>query len=345
VRAKNLIAHCGSAENVFREKISKLNRIPEIGHSLANAIHNADVLHAAEKEMAFITGNNVQAYSYAHHLYPYRLKQCPDAPLVLFTNGSMQLNNPYSLAIVGTRKATDYGKKFCADLVETLAPLKPLIVSGLAYGIDIAAHRAALQHQLPTVACLAHGLDRIYPAQHRSAAQQMVHNGGLVTEFISGTIPERDLFPSRNRIIAGLSDCVIVVETDLRGGSIITAHFASGYNRDVFAVPGRHNDPHSVGCNELIKKNIAAILCSPNDVAHYMQWGENTPATKVLDLFAELTKEEKNICEILKIHTCLDIDSLHRISQLPSSVLNTALLELEFKGVIAAKPGKIYRLR
>lgn len=345
VRAKNLIAHCGSAENVFREKKSKLIRIPEIGPALANAINEADILHLAERELKFIVHNNVNALTYTHPDYPFRLKQCQDAPLVLFTRGEMQLNNPFAIAIVGTRKATDYGKKNCLDIIEALAPLKPLVVSGLAYGIDIAAHRIAVQHQLPTVACLAHGLDRVYPAQHKATAQQMLHNGGLVTEFISGTIPERDMFPSRNRIIAGLSDCVIVVETDIRGGSIITAHFASGYNRDVFAIPGRINDIHSAGCNDLIKKNIAAILCNPHDILQYMQWAETESTPPPRDLFSDLNETESVICSALKQHRSLDIDSIALLTNIDIPTLNTTLLELEFKGQILALPGKMFRMR
>lgn len=319
-------------------------RTPDIGPALAAAINNADVLNLTERELRFIERNNITALRYTQPEYPFRLKQCPDAPLVLFTQGAMQLNNPFAVAIVGTRKATEYGKKNCLDLIEAIAPLKPLIVSGLAYGIDIAAHRCAMQLQLPTVACLAHGLDRIYPAQHKVTAQQMLHNGGLVTEFISGTIPERDMFPSRNRIIAGLSDCVIVVETDIRGGSIITAHFASGYNRDVFAFPGRINDPHSAGCNDLIKKNIAAILCSPQDVLQYMQWANSESQPKPRDLFSDLSETELTICNALKQHRSLDIDSLAQHVNIGLPLLNATLLELEFKGQIVAMPGKVFRL-
>jgi DNA processing protein len=340
-KAKGLIAHCGSAKAVFEESEAALMRIPEIGPSTASAIKSADVFERANEEMQFVEKYNINVLSLFDENYPDRLKQCIDAPLLLFVKGHVNLNAAKTISVVGTRSATPYGRAFCDEFIAAIKSYSPLIISGLAYGIDIAAHKAAIHNSLPTIGCLAHGLDRIYPPAHTSVAEQMIRNGALVTEFISGTNPDRELFPTRNRIIAGLSDAVIVVETDKRGGSIITAHLANGYSREVFAVPGRINDLHSSGCNDLIKKNVAAILPSPEDFIEYLGWNQSTTSVpKQLNIFHELNDGESKVISVIQASSKIHFDSLFNALDLSPASLSSTLLALEFKGLIRALPGK-----
>ncbi len=345
VRAKSLLAYCGSPEQIFKTKKSELLKIPEIGEIGAQAIAKANVLKRAEEEAKFIEDKNIQPLFFTDKNYPSRLKLCDDSPVLLYARGKMDLNVPRTISIVGTRNATDYGKSFCDSLLKELRPYNPLIVSGLAYGVDVCAHRNAMSNQLQTVACVAHGLDKIYPPVHRNTAIEMLEHGGLISEFISGTKMSPELFPMRNRIIAGLSDCTIVIETDVKGGSVITAYLANGYGREVFALPGRHNDKYSAGCNLLIRKNIAAIMSSAQDLVEYMNWDQSEKSVaKQLPLFAELTPAESIIAKALAEKGKSAIDLLSTYCNLPIGKLSAMLLELEFKGVVKSLPGKMYAL-
>lgn len=343
VKAKLLLSYCGSAEAVFRENKRSLLKIPEIGPVLANGIITASLLERAEQEIEYMIKNNIHALFFTDRNYPDRLKQCDDGPVMLFTKGLVELNVPRSVSIVGTRNCTSYGRDFCDALVKVLQSYDPLIVSGLAYGIDISAHKAAMNHKLKTVACLAHGLNKIYPAEHRDTAREMLAHGGLVTEFLSYTNQTAEQFPMRNRIIAGLSDCVIVVESGEKGGSIITAHIANSYGRDVYALPGRHNDKMSIGCNELIRRNIAGIITSPEDIIVYMGWKkEKQGAVVQLPLFADLSKDESLVIETLRRSGKSTLDSLSIEIKKPIPALSALLLEMEFKGLIRSLPGKVF---
>ena len=263
----------------------------------------------------------------------------------MYSKGTVDYNNQRVISIVGTRKATDYGKDFCNELIKDLVPHNPLIVSGLAYGIDVCAHKAALQHNLPTIGVLAHGLDRLYPAQHKSVASQMLDNGALLSDFKSGTKPDRENFPKRNRIVAGMSDLTIVIESSKKGGSLITAHIANDYNRDVFALPGRIGDSQSEGCNNLIKSHKAALIQSAKDIEYVMGWEvqkKNTPIQT--QLFVELTPEQKTLTAILSKQDKIGIDKLSLLAKMPMSQTTSLLLNLEFDGVVKSLPGKLYKL-
>jgi len=345
VRAKNLVAYCGSAEAIFKEKPQVLLKIPAIGKSAAAAFTQTDALKQAEQEIKFIEENHIIPAFFTEKNYPDRLRMCDDSPALIFTKGKMNLHTKRIISIVGTRTATSYGKAFCQEFLENIAPLKPLVVSGLAYGIDICAHRHALAQNLQTIACVAHGLDKVYPALHIPVANEMLNNGGLVSEFVSNTRMTPDLFPMRNRIIAGLADCTIVVETDMKGGSMITAHLAHSYSREVFAVPGRYNDRNCTGCNSLIKKNIAAIITSAEDLASYMNWDIHAPnKSKQLPLFSDLTNDETAVIQLLSSNGKSTIDQLSISSGLIFSKLSSTLLELEFRGIVKTLPGKMYEL-
>lgn len=345
-KAKNLIAFCGSAESIFREKKSALLKIPDIGPHTAKALqHTAPYFQRADQEMEFIKRFNIGVHFYYEEHYPQRLRQCDDSPVILFSKGNANLNAERCVSVVGTRSATTYGKQLVLELLKSLLPFQPLVVSGLAYGVDIHAHRACLQLGLPTVACLAHGLDRIYPPTHHETAKEMLEFGGLLTEFPSMTNPDRELFPSRNRIIAGISECTIVVETDSKGGSIITANLANSYGRDVFAYPGRVFDRHSKGCNDLIRSNTAAILTDPEEIVDCLGWSpekRKTPTQMVL--FSEFSTEEQLVVGVLREKRRLPMDKISHLTALPLPRVSTLLLELEFRGVVKSLPGMMYDL-
>lgn len=342
-KAKNLLAYFGSAEAIFKEKKKSLLKVPDIGPISASAISSSDYLSLADEELRFCYKQNLRVLPIYSDVYPSNLKQCSDGPIVLFFRGELELNHKPIVALVGTRNATSYGKKCVDSLIEGLLEVDPIVVSGLAYGIDIYSHRLCLDRGLSTVACLAHGLDRIYPPTHVDTAKKMCeNNGGLLTEFPTGTRPDRELFPSRNRIIAGMSDCTVVVETDKKGGSIITAHLASDYGREVFAFPGRIDDRHSLGCNELIKKNIAALIESPLDLLQFMQWSKKSGETKQSSLFEQLSDLENALYRHLRSQHRMSLDSISQWTRLNLSATNALLLEMEFKGAVRSLPGKLY---
>ena len=346
VLAKNLVSYCGSVENIFKKKRANLERIPGIGADRAAAIVSHDVFERAEKEVAFVRKHKITTLFYTDKEYPLRLRNCDDAPPLLFLKGTCDLNAKRLVAIVGTRNSTAYGKEITEQLVADLAKYDAVIVSGLAYGIDILAHKAAVKHNLPTVGVMAHGLDRIYPAEHKPTAEKMVKNGGVLTEFPSKTNPDRENFPSRNRIVAGMVDAVIVVESALKGGALITADIANGYNREVFAIPGKANSTYSQGCNEYIRLNKAALAENAEHVAALMNWNapQKTNQKKQLTIFRELNKEEKVLVDLLKEKGKIDIDTLMIQSGLPVHKVSTTLLNLEFDGMLKALPGKMFEL-
>ena len=345
ITAKNLISYCGSAENVFRATKKELLAIPSIGPSVVEQIKNQEVLGEAEKELHFIEKNNIQALTYTDKNYPHRLKHYQDAPLVLYWKGNASLNHYRIVAIVGTRKPTPYGQKVCEEIVNGLFGYDVLIISGLAYGIDITAHRKCVELGIPTIGVLGHGLAQIYPAAHRTVAQQMIENGGLLTEYTHSEGPDREHFPMRNRVIAGMSDALIVVETASSGGSIISAEYANNYNKDVFAIPGRVNEPFSKGCNELIKYNKATLAENAADIARHMRWEEmDHQKTIQSSLFVELNETEKIVFDILKNSEGMQVDRLTYETKLSSSIAASVLLEMEFKGIVKSLPGKKYML-
>ncbi len=350
VTAKNLITYIGSVEGIFKQTKAQLEKIPGIGEFKAQQIVSADIRQQTEKEMEFVLKNNITPLFYTDKNYPYRLKECTDAPILLYTKNTSNLNANKIVGIVGTRNVTDYGKEICRELISNLAQRHPgiIIVSGLAYGTDICAHKAALDNSLSTIGILGHGLDRIYPAAHRPVAIKMLEHGGLITEYTSSTNPDRQNFVQRNRIIAGLSDAVVVIESQEKGGSLITAEFANSYNRDVFAFPGKTSDERSRGCNALIKNNKAHLIENAADLEWLMDWqeNENSQTTAPLpNLFSSLTDIEQSVFEAIRTIQPVQINQLSKILEMPISNLATLLIEMEFKNAIKCLPGNLYRVK
>ena len=344
VNAKKLIAWCGSAEAVFREKRPALLKIPGMGAATVDSILGTRVLERAERELAFIERYRIRPLFFLDEDYPQRLKHCLDGPVMLYQRGNANLNPTRVLSVVGTRRASAYGRAMTERILGGLAGQDTLIVSGLAYGIDTLAHRAALAADLPTVGILAHGLDRIYPGVNRKLAIRMQEQGGLLTEFLSETNPDRENFPKRNRIVAGLSDATLVVESAVKGGALITANIAHSYDRDVLAVPGRSDDDLSRGCNYLIKSNKAALVESAEDIRYIMQWDEREAGkTRQAELCRDLSPEARTVCGILEEHGECSIDFLVMQSRLSNSRIAAVLLELEFDGLVKSLPGKMFR--
>jgi len=344
VNARKLISYCGGAEAVFREKKKALLKIPGIGESTVNSIVSQNVLIRAEEEIAFIEKYKIKTLFFTDKDYPRRLKHCIDSPVMLYYKGNADLNSDKIISMVGTRRASDYGKEICSKIIEDLSLLKVFVVSGLAYGIDVKAHQAALQFGLETVGVLAHGLDRIYPYSHKAMAEKMINSGGLITDFLSKTNPDRENFPKRNRIIAGLADALIVVESAIKGGALITANIANSYDRDVFAVPGKVTDKWSEGCNFLIKTNKAALIQSAEDVVLMMQWQEKAKGSSIQKkLFEELTPDEELVLNVLKEKDEVSVDYIVLSSQFSNSKIAALLLNLEFKGLVKSLPGKMYK--
>lgn len=349
INAKKLIAYCGGAEAAFKEKKSTLLKIPGIGDVLAKEIAHQTVLQRAEAELTFIGRYGIDAYTFLDKDYPERLKACEDGPIVMFSKGKVNFNEQKILAIVGTRNATDYGKSVCEQIVAELVSLghTPIIVSGLAFGIDICAHRAALKNSLKTIAVLGHSLDTIYPSEHKNTAREIASNGALVSDFPSETKADRKNFIKRNRIIAGLSDIILVVESAAKGGALITADLANSYSRDVAAVPGRLGDKYSEGCNRLIKTNRAALIENARDIQDMMGWEPETGVVKhaiQASLFTELSDQDKVIVELLGSVEKESLDILALRAQMPVSKVSAILLNLEFAGIIKCFPGKQYSL-
>ena len=346
VQAKILVDRFGSAAAVFKAPLQALEKVEGIGTIRATSLKKFNEFDAVEKELKFLEQYKILMLFLNDKNYPRRLLNCYDAPTLLFFKGNADFNTSRVLAIVGTRSNTDYGKRFTEQLVADLAAENVLIVSGLAYGIDAYAHKAALKNGLPTVGVVGHGLDQMYPPDHGSLAKEMMKNGGILSEFFSGTQPDKHNFPLRNRIVAGLSDATVVVETLIEGGSMITAKLADAYNRDVFAVPGRTIDKKSSGTNHLIQNNKAILLNNAAELLQVMGWDDKAKvkSQKQKELFIELTDEERKVMEILKEKETTGIDELNIRSGLSSSTVAAALLQLEMNHVVVALPGKQFRL-
>ncbi|RLD80341.1 MAG: DNA-protecting protein DprA [Bacteroidetes bacterium] len=347
VNSKKLIAHFGEIEQIFKAKKADVLKVPGIGAHLANTILNNSALDEAQQEIDFLQKNKIKAYFLLDKDYPERLKHCEDSPVILYFKGNCNLNKQKIISIVGTRNATQYGKEHCNELIKNLHDNghDPLIVSGLAYGIDICSHKAALKNNLSTVAVLGHGLQMMYPASHRQTARDIISRGGLLTEFSSKSKLDPSNFVKRNRIIAGMADATIVVESGQKGGSLITADIANSYNRDVFAFPGRVHDKQSIGCNRLIKTNRAALIENINDLEYILGWEKNEKKDAVQkQLFVELSPDEKTIMDVLKSAEDLSVDIICLKSNFPMSKVSSILLKLEFSGLVKSFPGKIYKL-
>ena len=343
IMAKKLLAHFGSAETVFNTKASQLAAIDGVGSVLLKKLKDKSVFEKATQELEFIKANEINVVYFQDKDYPERLKHCIDGPLLLFTAGNINLKNRKIISIVGTRQITSYGTEFCRKLIEDLAPLDPVIVSGFAYGVDIVAHQLAMENNLQTIGVLAHGLNQIYPKTHKKFVSKIEQNGGFMTEFWSSSNPDKENFVRRNRIVAGMSEATIVIESADRGGSLITANMANDYNRDVFAVPGRVTDKYSQGCNNLIKTQKANLLTSAADLICILNWDiqkESKPVQK--QLFVSLDDDEQKVYDyLLKTgKELMDIIALR--CDFPIYKISGMLLNMELKGVIRPLPGKLF---
>jgi DNA processing protein len=348
VRARSLISYCGGVKEIFRSRRNQLERIPGIGRERANLIHTKGLFEKAEKEIEFMEKNNVSPLFFTDMEYPSRLKNCYDAPLLLFYKGHADLNVNRMIGIVGTRFITDYGKMVTEKILSDLAAYNIHVISGLAHGIDVHAHKGSLRNNIPTIGVIAHGLDRIYPAENRNTATKMIADGGLISEYPSGTIAARENFPARNRIVAGMCDALIVVESAERGGALITAEFANEYNREVFAVPGRISDIFSQGCHRLISQNKAVIYESAKQFANQMGWDDDPKSPQQpnqLQLFPLLSEPEQKLVEILREKGKSEIDMIAEHSNMPVNKVSSLLLTLEFAGILRSLPGKVYQLK
>ena len=343
IMAKKLLTHCGSAAAVFSASPKQLTAIDGVGPLLLKNLKDQTVFDKANKELDFIKSNNINVAYFQDDQYPERLKHCFDGPLLLFSSGTINLQNRKVISIVGTRQITSYGTEFCRKLIEDLAPLDPIIVSGFAYGVDIVAHQLAMEYNLQTIGVVAHGLNQIYPKTHKKYVAKVEENGGFMTEFWSSSNPDKENFVRRNRIVAGMSEATIVIESADRGGSLITANMANDYNRDVFAVPGRVTDKYSQGCNNLIKTQKANVLTSAADLVYILNWDiqkETKPVQK--QLFVTLDDDEQKVYDyLLKTgKELMDIIALR--CDFPIYRISGLLLNMELKGVVRPLPGKLF---
>lgn len=344
VLRKRLIDHFGSAKEAFTARKKELGCIDGIGEWAIKQLKSWNDFSLVDKELKFIEKNNIQPLFITDKTYPHRLTNCPDAPTLLYWKGHANLNATKIISIIGTRNNTNYGKNFTESFVASI-PKDVLIISGLAFGIDAIAHKSALKNGLPTVGVLGHGLDNLYPAQHESLAREMLSNGGLLSEYNQCTKADKHNFPRRNRIVAGMADATIVVETAEKGGSMITADLAFQYNRELFAIPGRVNDPKSAGCLQLIQQNKAIVFTDTPDFLEIMRWVEKKkPVKKQLELFGSLSAEELMVVEILNEKELFTIDELNNRTQLNSSRMAAILLSLELQNIIHIIPGKMIAL-
>lgn len=344
VLARQLLAYCGSIEAIFTEQKRILKTIPGIGKEIASQISNAtEILTAAEEELDLIEKENIRYTFFHDNDYPSRLRHIPDAPLVLYTKGNVNLNPERSVAIIGTRTPTLYGKSVTEEIIDTLSTYDITIFSGLAYGIDITAHRHCLKCDIPTIGVMGSGMNTIYPGTHTAIAKKMMDNGGIVTEFNFHTGPDAVNFPMRNRIVAGICDILVVIESGVKGGSMITAALANDYNKDVAALPGRKIDKSSLGCNHLIKNQQAHLVESGEDIVNLMSWNRKSrQQTYQANLFTDMDEHEQKIYSLIVDSGEKDIDTLAYESKSTPGELASVLLTLEFKGAIKSLPGKKY---
>ena len=344
ISGKRFVSYCGTAEAIFKETRKSLEKINGMREVTLDALsHPKDILKRAEQEVEFIEQNGIKPLFYQDADYPRRLLQCDDSPMMLYYKGNANLNANRVVAIVGTRNITDYGKANCTQLVNDLVDEQVLVVSGLAYGVDTVAHRTSVKAGIPTVGVLGNGFQQIYPAANKKLAAEMLANGGLLTECMSGTLPDRENFPRRNRIIAGMADAVIVVESALKGGSLITADLANSYSRDVFAFPGRVMDLYSQGCNYLIRTNRARLMESVANLRYLMRWERSLPEEHQTTLFREFSDEERLIMDCFGNQKVVSLDDLIVKTELTTTKLASLLLNLEFDGIVMALPGKRYQ--
>jgi len=344
VLMKNLISYCGSVEAIFKERKSKLLKIPGIGDVLANNIATFSGFEKAEKELVFIEKHQIKTFFYLDESYPYRLRDLPDAPTLLFGLGNFDLNPTRLIGIVGTRKASEYGRTFTQQLVHDLKDHHIEVISGLAMGIDGIAHKACVENNLSNIGVLAHGLDRIYPSQHEHLAKKMLLNGGLLTEFPSNTNPDKENFPKRNRIVAGMSDVLVVPETAIKGGARITAEIAHSYNREIMVLPGRVSDYYSLGCNYLIRDHKASMITCADDLIQLMGWERTSVQKPKHDLFSLLSKDENLLIDYIRNKGKCNVDLMAFELNTDPGTLALRLLELEFGGFVRSLPGKSYEL-
>ncbi len=347
ISAKKLLAHCGNAESVFKTKSQLLQKIQDIGPKIIHSINNhKGALERAEKEINYINKHHIQVLFYQNTNYPKYLKQFADCPFLLYYKGNLDFNKNKVVSIVGTRMPSNYGKQMTTELVKELTPLKPVIVSGLAYGIDYIAHKTALENNLQTIGILGHGLDKLYPAEHKNIANAMIEQGGILTEFLTETNPDKENFPKRNRIVAGICDALVVVESKRKGGSLITAVIANSYNKDVFAFPGQAKNDISEGCNGLIKTNKAQLIESAEDLIYQMNWNEDVLKQKKqqISLLPNLSETDLKIINAFQTQTQLHVDEICLRTELTLSQTFASLLQLEFENVIKPLPGKMYEL-
>jgi DNA processing protein len=346
ITAKKLLSRIGSAEGIFKEKKSNLLKIDGIGAFKLKQLSEKLRLDEADEEVRFIEENNIEFSYFKDKSYPEKLKHCIDGPILFFHRGNIDLQHKKIISIVGTRSVTTYGRNFCEKLVEDLSPLDPIIVSGFAYGVDIIAHKSAIANGLQTIACLAHGLNQIYPKTHKKYVNTVEDNGGFISEFWSSDAFDRNNFLKRNRIIAGMSQATIVIESAEKGGSLVTADIANSYNRDVFALPGRATDSHSQGCNNLIKTQQAHLFTSAADLIYILGWEleEIKSKPQQTQLFVELSEEEKVIFCFLKEQEKEGLDIIALQCKIPTFRAATLLLTMELKGVVRPLPGKLFQL-
>lgn len=343
IMAKKLLTHCGNAESIFSAKTNQIAAIDGVGAFLMKNLKDKTIFEKANKELEFIKSNDIQVSFFQDEHYPDRLKHCFDSPVLLFKSGNIDLKNRKIISIVGTRQITSYGTEFCRSLIEDLSPLNPVIVSGFAYGVDIVAHQFAMEHNLQTIGVLAHGLNQIYPKTHKKYVARMMENGGFITEFWSSSNPDKEKFVRRNRIVAGMTEATIVIESADKGGSLITANFANDYNRDVFAVPGRVTDTYSKGCNNLIKMQKANVLTNAADLVYMLNWDiENKSKTIQKQLFVELEEDEQLIYEYLLKNGKELLDTIALQCNFPIYKISGILINMELKGVIRPLPGKLF---
>lgn len=347
ITAKKLIQYCGSPSAIFTDKVHELSRLHGIGTAVTKELKDPGHLKKAEKELRFLQKENINITYFEDDEYPYFLRHCIDAPIVLFSRGKIDLARKKIISVVGTRNITSYGRAFCEQFISDIAPLDPVIISGFAYGVDITVQKLAMEHGLQTIGCLAHGLNQIYPKSHSRYVEKVEKNGGFITEFWSTSNPDRENFLKRNRIIAGISEATLVVESAEKGGSLVTADIANSYNREVFAVPGRYTDQYSKGCNDLIKRQKAHMITSAAELVYILGWEweeqtqKNTPTTQK-QLFVELEPTEQSIYDYLQFHGKQELDLVALECKLPVFKVSSTLLTMEMKGVVRTLPGKIF---
>ncbi|MEP7268182.1 MAG: DNA-processing protein DprA [Saprospiraceae bacterium] len=346
VTSRQLIAYLGGAQEVFKAKKKDLIAIPGIGEkTIASLVdHKASFLRA-EEELAFIEKHEIKTLFYTDKQYPFRLKVLEDSPILLYFKGNTDLDHHRIIAVIGTRSPSDMGRMNCEKIIDDLFAYDVLIVSGLAYGVDITAHRKCVEMNIPTIGVMGNGMDKLYPGAHVSTSKKMIQNGGLVTQFMTKSKPDRENFPMRNKVVAGMSDAILVIESGLEGGSMITAEYANMYNKDVFAIPGRPSDEMNAGCNTLIKRHKAYLVETADDIAHFMNWKkESTKKDIQRSLFQDLNPSEQSIITLLKLNESISIDRIYNELHMSPSAMAGVLLEMEFKGLIKALPGKKYLL-